>query len=183
MTGPPPATDIQSMMASIHIGQETYQLVDIRSTGDIILEVSFKNGSDVTKSIPKDALRNLRMRKAAIPSPKIIYRVRLDTLTKNSEYFKMLLKPQFAEGLSVAQAFSALAASRQDPTKMDADKLPRVKIVDEDIATKTLGRESVFADLLRIIHGSVRQAFLVFDVVYSNCACSLLSQHISQHTR
>lgn len=161
MTGPPPATDIYAMMASIHIGKETYQLVDIRSTGDIILEVSFRNGSDVTKSIPKDALRNLRTRKLPIPSPKIFYRVRLDTLTKNSEYFKMLLKPQFAEGLSVAQAFSSLAGSGQDPTKIDADKLPRVKIVDEDIATKTLGREAMFADLLRIIHGLVRQPSLV----------------------
>jgi len=155
MTGPPPpVNDIQSMMASINIGEDEYQLVDIRSTGDILLEVTFKNGSDITKSIPKDALRNLRARGLPIPSPTIFYRARLDTLTKNSEYFRLLVKPQFAEGLSVAEAFASLAASGQDPTKIEANRLPRVKIVDEDIATKTFGREIIFADLLRILHGS-----------------------------
>jgi len=166
MTGPPPpADDIQSMMAFIHIGEEDYPLVEIRNTGDILLEVTFQNGSDITKSIPKDALRNLRTRRLQVPSPKIFYRVRLDTLTKNSEYFSMLVKPQFVEGLSIAQTFASLAASGQDPTKIDAKRLPRVKIVDEDIATKTFGREAMFADLLRILHSLVSEMFLIWNGV------------------
>ncbi|KUJ21830.1 uncharacterized protein LY89DRAFT_681223 [Mollisia scopiformis] len=129
-------------------------LVEIRSTGDILLDVHFKNTSECTKSIPKDALRSLRTRKLPIPSPRILYRVRLDTLKKHSEYFRIMLKPQFAEGLAVEKALKDLADASQVASELEPEKLPRVSIIDEDTATKTFGREAVFRDMLRIIHGA-----------------------------
>jgi len=151
-----PATSEQSnTMTSIDIDGNLYPLIEIRSTGDVLLDVHFMNDSECTKSIPKDALRSLRTKRLPIPSPRILYRAKLDTIKKYSEYFQILLKPQFAEGIEVAKALAELQASNQDATKIEADKLPRVKIVDEDGATKTFGRELIFKDMLNIVHGSV----------------------------
>lgn len=150
-----PATSEQSnTMTSIDIDGNLYPLIEIRSTGDVLLDVHFMNDSECTKSIPKDALRSLRTKRLPIPSPRILYRAKLDTIKKYSEYFQILLKPQFAEGIEVAKALAELQASNQDATKIEADKLPRVKIVDEDGATKTFGRELIFKDMLNIVHGS-----------------------------
>jgi len=149
-----PATDpAKAIMATIRVEEQEYPLLDIRSTGDVILDVSFKNTAECTKSIPKDT-RELRSKKSP-PSPRIFYRVRLETLKKHSEYFRTLLAPLFAEGISVADALSRLAKSNQNPTELEAEMLPRVQIVDDDTATKTIGREFIFRDLLQIIHGAV----------------------------
>ena len=150
----PPATEPAKAMATIRVGEQEYPLLDIRSTGDVILDVSFKNTTECTKSIPKDAIRELRSKKLPLPSPRIFYRVRLETLKKHSEYFRTLLTPPFAEGVSVANTLSRLAKSNQVPTEVEAEKLPKVEIVDEDTATKTIGRELIFRDLLQIIHGA-----------------------------
>jgi hypothetical protein len=150
----PPATGLAMAMATIRVGEQEFPLLDIRSTGDVILDVSFKNTAECTKSIPKDTIRELRSKKLPFPSPRIFYRVRLDTLKKYSEYFRILLTPPFAEGVSIADSLSRLANSNQIPTEVEAEKLPRVEIVDEDTATKTIGRELIFRDLLEIIHGA-----------------------------
>jgi hypothetical protein len=150
---PIPPPEMVSMQATIKLDGEDFPLVEIRSTGDVLLDVLFKNTSHCTKSIPKDALRLLRTKKTPLLSPRIIYRVRLETLKKHSEYFQILLKPQFAEGLAVAETFARLAEGNEDPGEIEAERLPRIKIVDEDVATKTFGRENIFRDLLRIVHG------------------------------
>lgn len=80
----------------------------------------------------------------------------METLKKQSRYFAHLFGPNFAEGTAITEAFGRLAKLGQNPTEVAAEKLPRIKIVDEDGATKTLGREAVFRDMLRIIHGAVR---------------------------
>ncbi|KAH7342839.1 hypothetical protein BKA65DRAFT_595886 [Rhexocercosporidium sp. MPI-PUGE-AT-0058] len=155
MTTPKGATPEPSApITTIKIDSIEHPLVEIRSTGDVLLDVHFLNDSECTKSIPRDALRSLRTKKLPIPSPRILYRVKLDTIKKYSEFFQILLKPQFSEGIEVAQALAALQASNQDATKVEADKLPRVKIIDEDGATKTFGRELIFKDMLNIVHGS-----------------------------
>ncbi|KAN0098524.1 hypothetical protein V8E51_014187 [Hyaloscypha variabilis] len=141
-------------MTSIKVAGQEYPLIDIRSTGDLILDVSFKNTPECTKSIPKDALRALRSKKLPVPSPRIFYRVRLETLKKHSEYFRTLLTPPFAEGVSVAETLSRLSKSNQNLTEVEAEQLPRVKIVDDDSATKTIGRELIFRDLLHVLHGA-----------------------------
>jgi hypothetical protein len=150
-----PAAGLAKSTNNIRVGDQEYPLLDIRSTGDLVLDVSFKNTAECTKSIPKDALRELRSKKWPVPSPRIFYRVRLDTLKKHSEYFRTLLAPQFAEGVSVAETLSSLSKSNLNPAEIEAEKLPRVKIVDEDTATKTLGRELIFRDLLQVLHGAV----------------------------
>jgi hypothetical protein len=153
MSVPPP--EAANTVAKIKIDGEEVPFIEVRSTGDILLDVLFKNSSKgCTKSIPKDALRSLRTKKIPLPSPRIIYRVRLETLKKHSEFFQILLKPQFAEGLAIADAFARFSEQKEDPTEIEAERLPRIKIVDEDVATKTFGREHVFGDLLSIVHGS-----------------------------
>ena len=151
-----PGLDLaKSTNNTIRVAEQEYPLLNIRSTGDLVLDVSFRNTAECTKSIPKDALRELRSMKSPVPSPRIFYRVRLDTLKKHSEYFRTLLAPQFAEGVSAAETLSSLSKSNLNPAEIEAEKLPRVKIVDEDTATKTLGRELIFRDLLQVLHGAV----------------------------
>ncbi|KAK6584960.1 hypothetical protein PZA11_003184 [Diplocarpon coronariae] len=151
----PKAAQVEtSPMASARIEGTEFPLVEIRTTGDILLDVYFKNTSACTKSIPKDALRSLRTKKLPMPSPRILYRVKLETIKKHSEYFQILFKPLFAEGLAVTKALSDLESSGLDPTKIEAEKLPRVQIVDEDSITKTFGREAIFRDMLRVVHGN-----------------------------
>lgn len=155
MTGPKAAMAEPATTATMQIDGKELPLVDIRSTGDILLDVTFKNTTECTKSIPKDALRLVRAQKVAIPSPRILYRVRLETLKKHSEYFQFMLKPQFAEGISVAKTLADLEVAGIDASKVEPGRLPRISIVDEDGATKTFGRELIFRDMLHIIHGSV----------------------------
>lgn len=154
---------IASLSHTICIDSEDYPVVEIRATGDILLDVSFENTNSCNKSIPTDALRIIRAAKSPIPSPRIFYRVRLETLKKQSRYFANLLGPNFAEGANVTETFGRLAKLGLNPTEVAADELPRIRITDDDAATKTLGRESVFRDMLRIIHGAVCQstAFLL----------------------
>jgi hypothetical protein len=139
----------------VHVDGKAYIVEDIRSTGDVILDVSFENTNACNKSIPADEIRKIRASKAPIPSPRIFYRVRLETLKKSSRYFEHLLGPQFAEGAAVIEQHAKLARSNLNPSEIEAKMLPRIKIVDEDVATRTIGRERIFGDLLRIIHGAV----------------------------
>jgi hypothetical protein len=152
---PLPTPELPEVSASIHIDDKVYPVVEIRSTGDVILDVSFENSNACTKSIPAEDIRKWRISKSPVPSPRIFYRVRLETLKKNSRYFQHLLGPTFAEGVAIADTFAQLAKSNLNPTEVEADRLPRVKIVDEDVATKIIGRETIFCDMLRIIHGAV----------------------------
>ena len=153
---PPPLDSDPYEEVSIQVDDDSYQVVEIRATGDVLLDLSFENTPSCTKSIPNDALQKLRNLKVKTPSsPRIFYRVRLETLKKHSNYFAHLLGSDvFGEGRAVADTFSKLARSSLKPSEVDADLLPRIKIVDEDDATKTLGREIVFRDMLRIIHGA-----------------------------
>lgn len=142
-----------------------YPIIDIRATGDVLLDVRFDNTNACNKSIPTDLIRQLRTAKAVIPSARAFYRVRLDTLKKHSKYFAHLFGPNFAEGSLVTEAFEALAKAGKNPTEVPAEDLPRIKIVDEDAATRTLGRETVFRDMLRIMHGAVCCALFSRSVI------------------
>lgn len=140
---------------SIRLDGELYKVVEIRATGDVLLDVTFENTYGCTKSIPSDAIQKIRSSKSQIPSPQIFYRVRLDTLKKHSKYFTHLLASEvFGEGRAVKDTFTQLAEQNLKPSEIEADLLPNIKIVDEDDATRTMGREQVFRDMLRIIHGA-----------------------------
>ncbi|TVY76167.1 hypothetical protein LSUE1_G005558 [Lachnellula suecica] len=151
---PPPPADPPEVAASINIDGKAYSVVEVRTTGDVILDVSFENSSACNKSIPSEDIRKWRNSKSPIPSPRIFYRVRLETLKKNSRYFQHLLGPTFAEGVAITNTFAQLAKLNLKPAEVEADRLPRIKIVEEDVATKTIGRETIFCDMLRIIHGA-----------------------------
>ena len=146
---------------SIYIDNEEFPIIEVRATGDILLDVVFENTNSCNKSIPADAIRLLRASKSPIPSARVFYRVRLETLKKQSRYFSHLLGPNFAEGAAITETFGRLAKLGLNPTEVAADELPRIRIVDEDGATKTLGRETVFRDMLSIIHGAVSLVWTV----------------------
>jgi hypothetical protein len=151
--GPPTNATPQEGSASIRLDGEVHKVVEIRATGDVILDVTFENTAACTKSIPSDAL--LKLRTTKMPSPRIFYRVRLDTLKKHSKYFAHLLGSDvFGEGRAVKDVFTQLAEKNLKPSEIEADFLPKIKILDEDDATRTIGREHVFRDMLRIIHGA-----------------------------
>ncbi|KAH6680708.1 hypothetical protein B0J14DRAFT_696062 [Halenospora varia] len=150
----PPPPEIPEVASSLLVDEKLIPVVEIRSTGDIILDVSFENTYACNKSIPSEDIRKWRMSKTKPPSPRVLYRVRLETLKKNSKYFQHLLGPTFAEGELIKEAYARLAQANLNPTEIEAEKLPRIKIVDEDVATKTAGRETIFGDMLRIMHGA-----------------------------
>lgn len=152
---PAVAPEASGTAPSLRVDDVEYKVNEIRATGDVILDVTFENTSACTKSIPSDLLLKLRNLKSPLPSPRLFYRVRLDTLKKHSKYFTHLLGSEvFGEGIAIQQRFAELAAQNLNSTEIEAEMLPRIKIVDEDHASATLGREHVFGDMLRIIHGA-----------------------------
>lgn len=149
----------------LEIGGEKIPLVSIKHDGNLLLDVKFPTSQDCIKSIPKDALKILRNQKNTALSPRILYRVEHETLTEISGFFRLLLSSKFAEGIATQKTLEDLIASGLNPAQVDAEKLPKVTIVDEDLATKTIGREKVFTDLLRVTHGLVSYSRLhVFGI-------------------
>ncbi|KAI9646616.1 hypothetical protein NHQ30_004612 [Ciborinia camelliae] len=139
---------------SIHVDGTEYKVVPVGSGGDIILEVMFENTKACTKSIPNETIQKLRISKAPFPSARVFYRVRLNTLKKHSKYFDHLLgSDTFGEGRAISAKFAELSLSSKDPSTLPAEEIPRIQITDEDDATRTIGRETVFHDMLKIIHG------------------------------
>lgn len=156
----PPATPtkpavVTETTAPLRIDDTIHKVIEIRATGDVILDVTFENTNACTKSIPSDVIQKFRSSKSPTPSARVFYRVRLETLKKVSKYFTHLLGSDvFGEGRAIKDAFTKLAQSNIKPSETEAERLPRIKIVDEDDATRTMGREHVFRDMLRIIHGA-----------------------------
>lgn len=153
-TMPLPPVESPEVSTLIRVDDKEYPVVEIRTTGDVLLDVFFENSNACNKSIPAEDIRKWRMTKLPVPSTRIFYRVRLETLKKNSKYFQHLLGPTFAEGQAIMNAFAQLVKTDQNPTETEAHLLPRIKIVEEDIATRTIGRETIFRDMLRIIHNA-----------------------------
>lgn len=88
------------------------------------------------------------------PNLEVLYRVRVDTLKKTSKYFELLLGSEsFAEGNEIAKRFAALKLEGREPSEAVPHELPRISITDDDEATRLGGREPVFGDLMRILHG------------------------------
>ncbi|KAK6610991.1 hydroxyproline-rich glycoprotein [Botrytis cinerea] len=138
----------------IQVDGAEHKIVDIGTGGDVVLEVLFENTKACTKSIPNETIQKLRMAKSPFPSARVFYRVRLDTLKKHSKYFERLLgSDTFGEGRAISARFAELSLSSKDPSELPAGELPRIQITDEDDATRTIGREIVFKDMLKIIHG------------------------------
>ncbi|EAQ86960.1 hypothetical protein CHGG_08213 [Chaetomium globosum CBS 148.51] len=133
-----------------------FPIVDIVPDGDILLDVTFETSKETLKAA----------RKAAKPRPgqkvtppvfkarnRVGYRVQLSALKQNSKYFDNLLSDtRFAEARSIEESFQRLSLKNVKPSEADAGDLPLVKIHEDDEATRSAGHNSVFEDLLRILH-------------------------------
>jgi hypothetical protein len=141
--------------APLRIGDTVHNVIEIKARGDVILDVTFSNTEACTKSIPSDLIQKLRTAKEPFPSTRLFYRVHLETLKKASKYFTHLLGSDvFGEGRAIKDAFAKMEEENVKPSEIEAERLPRINIEDEDDATKIMGREHVFRDMLRIIHGA-----------------------------
>ncbi|KAF4126402.1 hypothetical protein GMORB2_0138 [Geosmithia morbida] len=146
---------------------ETVVIVDPR--GDVILDVTFYTSAETLRKSRKAALATSRKAgsTAASRGPAstsvadrfkaevtVRYRVGLASLCSNSKYFgNLLTNSQFREAKSVTEAHGAIAARGQRPGEAEASDLPRIAVSDDDDATASAGREVVFEDMLRIMHG------------------------------
>ncbi len=156
----PRLTEISSPLpetSTVYIDGVSYSLVDIRATGDILLEVTFENRKSSSKLVPSyDASTRAGtvVKHTKSSNSKVLYRVRLDTLKKTSKYFELLLgSDKFAEGSGIATALASLRLRDIVPSEAEPQDLPRIPIVDDDDSTRIAGRDAVFRDLLHILHG------------------------------
>jgi hypothetical protein len=147
-----------SELSRIKIDGKEYDLADIRATGDLLLEVTFENQKSSLKLVSEHespARIGSITKHTKSPNGRLLYRVRLDTLRKTSKYFELLLGSQnFAEGSGIATTFAALRVREISPSEAEPQDLPRISITDDDDTTRIAGREAVFGDLLRILHGA-----------------------------
>ncbi|KAI9734190.1 MAG: hypothetical protein M1818_006603 [Claussenomyces sp. TS43310] len=143
---------------TIELDGMEYSLIDIRATGDILLDLTFENTKSLSRLVPASlgSLRSASLSKNTKSSnSRVLYRVRLDTLRRSSKYFQLLLgSGSFSEGSKITATLTSLEARHILPSKAEPHELPRISITDDDDATKVAGREAVFADLLRILHGA-----------------------------
>lgn len=137
------------------------KVITIAPKGDVLLEVTFETSKSTLKATRK-ALPKARPGQREPPPPQpllkprihLAYRVDLATLKKHSKYFTNLLgDTRFQEARAIESRFKDLSLHGEKPSELDPEHLPRVKITDDDDATRSAGREDVFRDLLRILHG------------------------------
>lgn len=135
-------------------------VIDIVPDGDVILDVAFTNSKE-TLRLARKAAQPPSARKPATgasavlkPQVRIAYRVRLGSLRQHSVFFDNLLADtRFVEGRAVIEALERLSLQGREARHAAPSDLPWVKIDDDDEATRSAGREVVFEDLLRILHG------------------------------
>ena len=139
--------------------KESPRVIDIAPKGDAVLDVTFETSKETLRASRK-ATQPRAGQKSAPPRPvlkstiRLAYRVEVNTLKKQSKYFDNLLgDTRFEEARTVIEALKALSLRNAKPEDLDAKDLPWIKIVDDDEATRSAGREAVFSDLLRILHG------------------------------
>ncbi|KFY86042.1 hypothetical protein V500_07918 [Pseudogymnoascus sp. VKM F-4518 (FW-2643)] len=143
-------------LQTLLIDHEEVNLIDIRATGDILLDITFTNSHSTRTILALNSALPPRLSpfsKPGLPSDRTLFRVRLDTLTKTSAYFSRLLTDaRFQEATKITSTFAALAARDIVPAEAEPADLPRVAITDDDDATHVAGRAPILADLLRILH-------------------------------
>ncbi|KAK1542785.1 hypothetical protein CPAR01_06172 [Colletotrichum paranaense] len=141
-------------------------IVLISDDGDIILNVTFETSREtiaVARRTWQAASKKIgapRMPQPNLsPNIQVAYRVKLSVLRKHSRYFENLLgNKQFAEASNVEETLARLTADKLKLAEVDARDLPWITIVDDDEATRSIGREKVFEDLMRIMHGKQIQS-------------------------
>lgn len=137
------------------------EVISIAPKGDILLDVTFETSKSTLKATRK-AIPKPRPGQRDPPPPqpvlkpqiRLAYRVQLATLKQHSRYFTNLLgDTRFSEASNVAAKLEELTLAGEQPGEVEAAKLPKVNITDDDEATRSAGREAVFGDMLRMLHG------------------------------
>lgn len=137
------------------------EVIAIALKGDILLDVTFETSKSTLKATrraipkPRPGQRDPPPPQPVLkPQIRLAYRVHLATLKQHSRYFTNLLgDTRFQEASVVAAKLEELTLAGEKPGEADAWKLPRVRITDDDEATRSAGREAVFGDMLRMLHG------------------------------
>ncbi|TDZ28332.1 hypothetical protein CTRI78_v012037 [Colletotrichum trifolii] len=133
-------------------------VVLVADDGDVILNITFETSRETIAVArktqhPADKKTAESGKPQPDPSPRmnVAYRVKLYDLKKHSKYFANLLgNRQFSEAAHVEAALARLRAAEFRMDKVDVSDLPWVNIVDDDESTRSVGREKVFEDLMRI---------------------------------
>ncbi|KAH6666462.1 hypothetical protein F5X68DRAFT_160411 [Plectosphaerella plurivora] len=136
-------------------------VVNVSESGDVVLNVKFLASADTVRAARRAyqaAIRKPGAPKIAEPNLKpefhVAYRVDLAVLRQHSKYFDNLLgNTQFAEAKLVEETLAGIRDMKLGPAEVDASSLPWISITDDDEATKSIGREKAFEDMLRILHG------------------------------
>ncbi|CAH0019661.1 unnamed protein product [Clonostachys rhizophaga] len=148
------------------------RLVDVAPRGDIVLDVTFETSPETLKKCRKAAQAAAKKRgpssrpeSLVVAQPafhakvRVAYRASLDALMKHSKYFANLLSnPHFQESKLITDAHARIASQDREPKDVEASELPWIPIADDDEATRMAGRESIFEDLLLILHGKSPKA-------------------------
>jgi hypothetical protein len=136
------------------------EMVEIAPDGDLVLDVTFDTSNETLRAARKAAKSRPGQQAADASTLPVLkprvrrgYRVQLAVLKQNSKYFDNLLSDtRFAEARSIEAAFQRLSMSNVKPSEADVQQLPVVRIHEDDEATQSAGLESLFADMLRILH-------------------------------
>lgn len=137
------------------------EVIPIAPKGDILLDMTFETSKSTLKATrkatpkPRPGQRDPPPPQPVLkPQIRLAFRVHLATLKQHSRYFTNLLgDTRFQEASIVAAKLEALTLAGEQPGEAEAGRLPRVSITDDDEATRSAGREAVFGDMLRMLHG------------------------------
>ncbi|KAK5662843.1 hypothetical protein OQA88_6254 [Cercophora sp. LCS_1] len=132
------------------------EIVEIAADGDILLDVTFETSKETLKAARKAAKPRPGQKDAPPvfrPKVRLGFRVRALTLRQCSKFFDTQLDyTKFFEGRSIASAHERLSLQQVNPSEAPAGDLPLVEILVDDQATKSAGQETIFGDLMRILH-------------------------------
>lgn len=144
---------------TISIDGEELTLLDFGLKGDILLDVAFDNTSCRRSLLNLGTGQAPRFSNSAttakvVDKERVVYRVRLDTLTKDSKYFERLLTDtRFAEAKKINESFADLKNKKLKAEDAQPEDLPRISITEDADATLISNRSGIFSDLLGILHG------------------------------
>lgn len=147
--------DTQDGISTDASGKQLPSIIVVHPKGDIVLDVRFDTSRETVRAARKSAqIRPGQPRHAVKAKHRVGFRVQLATLKKHSRYFENLLSDsRFSEAKSITDAFAKLSLQNVRPQDAGVEDLPWVEIIDDDEATRSLGREAAFCDLMRILHG------------------------------
>lgn len=135
-------------------------VISISPAGEAILDVTFENSPETIKAARRSYQKTIkRPGTTRVPEPnlsrqvRIAFRVEVGVLRKHSKYFDNLLgNTQFAEAQLIEKTLSRLTLQKVKAQDEDPSALPWIPITDDDEATRSVGREKVLEDMLRILH-------------------------------